>query len=27
VFTIEQTEEIHGRLGNAETLSDDVRSV
>jgi uncharacterized protein YbcV (DUF1398 family) len=27
VFTIEQIEEIHGRLGNAETLSDYVRSL
>jgi uncharacterized protein YbcV (DUF1398 family) len=27
VFTIEQIEELHGRLGNAETLSDYVRSL
>jgi uncharacterized protein YbcV (DUF1398 family) len=27
VFTIEQIEELHGRLGNAETLSEYVRSL
>ncbi|HEY1651210.1 MAG TPA: DUF1398 family protein [Acidimicrobiales bacterium] len=27
MFTVEQIEELHGRLGNAETLSDYVRSL